>query len=118
LRRRARSTHIGTLVLVRAVENVPENVDRGIRLDGNAGLHALLVDIFDQCARAGPLGGGLIGGIGRGDGGDGGLVVEAVQIAAGLLELLDPFVRLSRRCGKKCDQQGGLRGHAIGVFWD
>jgi hypothetical protein len=57
-------------------------------------LHALLVDVFDQFAWRSAGGGGFIGGIGRGDGGDGGFVVEAVEVTAGLFELVDPFVRL------------------------
>lgn len=86
--------HVRPLVQLRAVQNVPQHVHRGVRLDGHAGLHAFLVNILDQLARAGARGSGFVGGVGRGDGGDGRLVVEAVQIAAGLFELVDPFVRL------------------------
>jgi len=51
------------------------------------------VDVLDELFRAGLL---VAGGFGRlGVGGvDGSFVVEAVQVAAGLLELLDPFLRL------------------------
>ena len=56
------------------------------------------MDILDQLARAGARGGSLVGGIGRGNGRDGRLVVETVQIAAGILELSDPFVRLMSFC--------------------
>jgi len=88
--------HVWPLVQLRAVENVPQYVYRGVRLDGHAGLHALVVDVLNQLAGTGARGRGLVGGIGRGDGRDGRLVVEAVQVAAGLFEILDPFVRL--RC--------------------
>jgi hypothetical protein len=51
------------------------------------------VDVLDKFFRAGLL---VAGGFGRlGSGGiDCSLVVEAVQVAAGLLEILDPFLRL------------------------
>lgn len=52
------------------------------------------MDILDQFAGAGTARGGLVGGIGGGDGGDGRLVVEAVEVTAGLFEVADPFVRL------------------------
>lgn len=94
--RASRSTHIGALLLIGALQNIPEHIDRRVRLDRDTGLHALLVDILDQCTRTGGLRGALIGRFGRGDGGDGGLVVEAVQVTAGLLEFLDPFMRLDK----------------------
>lgn len=87
-------THLWSLTQIRAVEDIPENINGGIGLDGDTGLHALLVDIFDQFARRCAGGGGFVGGIGCGDGGDGSFVVEAVKVTAGLLELVDPFVRL------------------------
>lgn len=52
------------------------------------------MNVLDQLLGARASGGFLIGGIGRGNGGDGSLVVEAVQIATGILEFTDPFVRL------------------------
>lgn len=90
-------TYVGALRDLRALDDVPQHVDGGVGLDGDTGLHALLVDIADQLAGAGAVGGCLVGGIGRGDGGDGCFVVEAVQVAAGLAELADPFVRLRQK---------------------
>jgi hypothetical protein len=90
----AGGTHVWSLVHIGAIEDIPENINGSIGLDGDTGLHALLVDVLDQFARRSAGGGGFVGGIGRGDGGDGGFVVEAVEIAASLLELVDPFVRL------------------------
>lgn len=50
------------------------------------------MDISDQLLGVGLLIGRLFGRLcSRGKGG---LVVEAVQVAAGVLELLDPFLRL------------------------
>jgi hypothetical protein len=51
------------------------------------------VDVLDELFRVGLL---VAGGLGRlgSCGIDGGLVVEAVQVAAGFLEILDPFFRL------------------------
>jgi hypothetical protein len=41
-------THIGHLVLVRVLENVPQDVDLCAWLDSNTSLHALAVDVLDQ----------------------------------------------------------------------
>lgn len=60
------------------------------------------MDVADQLARAGATGGGVVGGIGGRDGREGGLVVEAVQVAAGLLELGDPTVRLGTTGQRGC----------------
>lgn len=86
--------HVWSLIELGAIENVPQHVDWSVGLNGDTGLHAFFVDILDQLARAGARGGGLVSGIGRGDGRNGGLVVEAVEVTAGLFELVDPFVRL------------------------
>jgi len=59
------------------------------------------VDVADELAGAGAAGGGLIGRVGGRDGGDGGLVVEAVEITAGVLELADPAVWL-RSSARAC----------------
>jgi hypothetical protein len=76
-----------------AVEHLVQDIGRRGGLDGDAGQHALLVDVADQLAR-----GGLEVGLGLGALGgrrvDGGLVVEAVQVATGGFELLDPFLGL------------------------
>ena len=75
-----------------AIQHVPKDVRLGRRFYGNAGKHAAAVDVSDQLARVRlELGGGL-GALGGG--GEGGLVVETIQVAAGLFELLDPFLRL------------------------
>lgn len=87
-------THVGSLSGVLALDNIPEHVHGGVGLDRDTSLHTLLVDVLDQLLGARASSGFLIGGIGRGNGGDSSLVVEAVQIATGLLELTDPFVWL------------------------
>lgn len=51
------------------------------------------MDISDQSLGVGLFVGGLLGALGGA--GKGGLVVEAVQIASGVLELLDPFLWLN-----------------------
>lgn len=51
------------------------------------------MDVLDELFGVGLLVAGSFGRLGSG-GVDGGLVVEAVQVAAGLLEILDPFLRL------------------------
>lgn len=91
------ATHVGALVDVFTVEDIPENINGGIRLNCNTGLHTFLVDIFDQFTRTGTGSSGFIGRIGRGDGGDGSFIVEAIEIATGFLELVNPFMRLISR---------------------
>lgn len=86
-------THVGPFRLVVAVEDLVQHVGRGGRLDGDAGQHALLVDVADQLARAGLEVRGCLGALG-GSRVDGGFVVEAVEVAAGGLEFLDPFFGL------------------------
>lgn len=76
-----------------AVEDVIEDVDGGAWLEGNASSEALVVDVLDEFLRAGLLVGGSGGFVGGG-GVDSGFVMEAVEIASGLLELLDPFLGL------------------------
>lgn len=88
-----RSTYIRHLILVRVVEDVVKHIDRSLGLDGDSGAHSQTVNVLDKLLRArfgitvslGRLGGGGV---------DGGLVVEAVQVAAGFLEILDPFLWL------------------------
>lgn len=88
-----RPTYIRHLILVRVVENVVKHINGSLGLDGNSGTHSQAVDVLDKLLRAsfgitvsfGRLGGGGV---------DGGLVVEAVQVAAGFLEILDPFLWL------------------------
>lgn len=57
-------------------------------------MHALLVNVPDEFARAGLARSGVVGGFRRGGGGHGGFVVEAVEVATSGLELLDPFLGL------------------------
>lgn len=87
-------THIWPLDLLLAFEDLPQHVNGRIGLDGDPGVHALLVDVPDEFARAGLARGGVVGGLGRGGGGHGRFVVEAVEVATGGLEFLDPFLRL------------------------
>lgn len=87
-------THIWSFVDVFGCEDIPENVDGGIWFDSDAGLHTQVMDIacqFPWVCFAGCFGVG--GGFGGGRG-DSSFVVEAVEIAAGLFEILDPFLRL------------------------
>lgn len=87
------STHVRAILLILSGQNIPQHIDGGIGLNGNTGLHAFVVDKPDQLAGARGPGGGVCG-LGAGGGVDGGLVVEAVQIATGLLEFPYPFMRL------------------------
>lgn len=86
-------TYVGHLVLVGVVEDIVQDVHWRLRLNSNTSTDALAVDVLDELFRVGLL---VAGGLGRlGSGGvDGGLVVEAVKVAAGLDEILDPFLRL------------------------
>lgn len=96
MRIRIMKTYIRPFLLVFVFQDIPEDVDGGIRLNGNARLHALVVDIADEFLRACQTAGLLVFWGHCSDGGDGGLVVEAVKIASGGLELLDPFMGLWR----------------------
>lgn len=87
-------THIRPLNLLLALEDLPQHVNGRIGLNGDSGMHALLVNIPDEFARASLARGGVVGGLCRGGGGHGGFVVEAVEVATGGLELLDPFLGL------------------------
>lgn len=89
-------THIWNCILVRRGEYIPQHIDRGLWLDGNACFQPQRVDVLDQFCRARFL-------IGRGFGRlgcrrrYGCLVVEAIQIATCLFEVGDPFMWLSSR---------------------
>lgn len=87
------STHIRAILLILGSQDIPKHVDWCIGLNSDTGLHAFIVDKPDQFAGTRGTGGGVCG-LGAGGGIDGGLVVEAVQIAAGLLEFPNPFMRL------------------------
>lgn len=43
-----KTTHIGHLILVRVLEDVPQDVDLCAWLDGNTSLHTFAVDVLDQ----------------------------------------------------------------------
>lgn len=89
-------THVWSFGWVLALNNIPQHIDGGIRLNGDTRLHTLLVDITNQLLGASPSGSFFIGRFGRGDRGNSRLIVEAVKIATGLLKLSDPFMRLTR----------------------
>lgn len=87
-------THVWSFGGVLALNNVPQHIDGGIGLNSDTSLHTLLVDIANQLLGASPSGSFFIRRIGRGDGRNSRLIVEAVKIATGLLKLDDPFMRL------------------------
>lgn len=86
-------SYIGHLILVGVVQNIVQDVYGCLWLDCNAGADTEAVDVLDELFGVCLL---VAGGLGRlGSGGiDSGLIVEAVQVAAGFLEILDPFLRL------------------------
>ena len=85
--------YIRHLFLNGTIQHLVQHLDVRIGLDGDPGPHALRVDEADQFFRAGFLrrGGGWVGGCG---GGDGGFVVEGIQVAACVFEGGDPFFGL------------------------
>jgi hypothetical protein len=87
-------THVWSLHRVFTLKDIPQHIDRGIGLDCDTSLHTLLVNVANQLLGVCAGGGLFIGRVGRGDGGDCSLVMEAVQIAAGILEFANPFVGL------------------------
>lgn len=85
-------TYIRPLLLVRALEQLGQHLDARHGLQRDAGQQAAVVDVPDEVLGVG-LGVRLaLGRLGRAR--EGRLVVEAVEVAAGLLEFLDPFFRL------------------------
>lgn len=89
---RPTATYIGPLRLHRVLEDLPQHIDGSVGLDGDAGQYATAVDILDQLLGACLFLGRLLGALSSS--GEGGFVVEAVEVAASALELLDPFLRL------------------------
>lgn len=89
-------THIGALVKVLTIENIPKHIDGCIRFNSNTSLHTLFMNIFDQFPRTGTGSRSFIGRIGRGDGGNGSFIVKAIKIATSFLELVNPFMRLNQ----------------------
>ena len=82
--------------MLRIVHDIPENIDGGVGLDGYARQHFLFMHVVDHLFWAG-LGLGLIGRVLGGCGGDGGFVMEAIEVASSLLKVLYPFLGLSVR---------------------
>lgn len=87
------ATHIRHRILILIIQDIIQHADVRLRLDGDSGAHAEAVDVLDELLGVGLFVAGGFGGVGGG-GVDGGLVVEAVKVAAGLLEVLDPFLWL------------------------
>ena len=85
-------SYIGPPLLVRVLEDLVEDVDTRRGLEGDAGEEAAIVDVADELLWAGLCVRVALGALGCR--GEGGLVVEAVEVAAGLLELLDPLLWL------------------------
>ena len=82
-------TYVGSLFRDGTFHYVPQHVDGRARFYGDACLHALLVyipnQLFWRCLSV-RLARGRIGSCG----GDGGLVVKAVEVTARALEVFDP----------------------------
>lgn len=87
-----RVTYIRPLLIILILQNLPQHVDRRVGLDGDAGQQPAVVDVPDQLLGARLAVRRLLGALGGA--GEGGLVVEAVQVAAGGLELLYPLLGL------------------------
>ena len=75
-----------------AIQDLPQDIDRRLGLDGNTGEHAVVVYVTNEFGRARLELGRACRAVGGG--GVRRLVVEAVQIAARILELLDPLLWL------------------------
>lgn len=88
-----KETYIGHLILVGVVKNVIQDVDLSLGLDSDSCAHAQAVNVLDELLGARF---GVAVGLRRLSGGgvDGGLIVEAIQVATGFLEILDPFLWL------------------------
>jgi hypothetical protein len=89
-------TYIRSLLLVAILQNLPQHIDRSVRLNSNTSQQSLVVNVSDKSLGVSLLVSLLLGALGGT--GEGGLVVEAVEVAASFLELLDPFLGLSSRC--------------------
>lgn len=111
-------TYIRPFLLVWTLENVPQDVDARFGFDGDAGLHAQLVDVAYQFARRGRTSGGVVGGLGGCDRSDGRFVVEAVEVAAGVAEGGGPAVRLERRVRLTCSKIARRWGKRGRIEWD
>lgn len=85
-------TYIRSLLLVGALQELRQHLDARGGLQRDAGQQALVVDVLDQLLGVGLLVARALGALGVAR--EGGLVVEAVEVAAGALELLDPLLGL------------------------
>lgn len=86
-------SHVWHFFFVWVVQDIPQHIDRCLGLNSDTGKHLLFMHIADHLLWAG-LGIGVIGRVLGGCGGDGGFIVEAVQIASRLLEVFDPLLGL------------------------
>jgi uncharacterized protein YodC (DUF2158 family) len=86
-------TYIWYFVLVRILQDVPQYVYRCAWLDSNSSLHTLAVNEFDQLFRRGFLVRFAFGRLGSG-GIYCSLVMKAVEVAPGLLEVSHPSLGL------------------------
>lgn len=82
-------TYIRNLLFDRILKDLPKHVDGSAGFDSDTRLHPMLMDEPNELLRRG-LRVGFCGGRVRGCAVDGGFVVEAVEVAAGFLEVLDP----------------------------
>lgn len=86
------SAYVRLFFGVRSLKNFPQHIDRGFGLYGDAGEHIIVVNIADEVSGVRlALGGGFRV---RSVSGEGGLIVEAVKIAADVFKGLDPFLGL------------------------
>ena len=92
------STYIGDLFFRLVLQDFPQDVDGSPGLDGDAGEHAVVMNVAHELLRT-CLRVGVVFRLLRCGRFERGLVVEAVEVAAGLLEFLDPFLGLCWRRG-------------------
>lgn len=90
-------TYIWHFLLNGILKDLPEYVDGGTRFNGDARLHAIIMDETDEFFGRG-LRVGVARGRVRGCRVDGGFVVEAIEVTAGFLEVLDPSLGLWLVC--------------------
>ena len=91
------STHIWSFLFIFSCQDIPEHINRRIRLNGNASLHALLMNKSQQLPWTCWLGCG-ISWVGASNRVDSCFIVEAVEITSSFLEIPDPFMWLMNRC--------------------
>lgn len=96
LHERICQTYIRSLLFLAVLENFPQHINRSIGLDSNTSEKPLIVDVSDKGLGVGLFLCLLLGSLGCA--GEGGFIVETVEIAASLLEFLNPFLGLSSQC--------------------